>query len=523
MKARLTFLSGPSRGARLILKDQTIPLGGNSANAIRFSGVPITDLLATIETRDCTYWITAQHPLALLRVNGEPTATRGLEDGDLIEIGGGHKLRFGTVPEAGDTCKPVRAIVRDSLRGAANLEAGAIRRGLFFIRDICHCTACDATRRVKLACVITCGVVLLGSLALGASLFRSQAVSDRQVVALSEQVAAGTASRRRLEQQIARLRQLEQEKARTQARLGEVSQDLETARQRLTRLERQTPDLLASIEKARGSVAFLLAGYALYEKASGKPLRFTSADPSRVPQRDEKGNYETSVDGAGPIVTSYVTGTGFVIVGGRIVTNRHVAEPWWGESSVDDAVRRGFEPRHTVARAYFPRESRPVELRPAIVSADADIAVMEGPLPGTVSPLKLAPMGRPVNPGDLIVVLGYPTGFDALLAKADEPVAQQILNAAGEDWPALATALADRRLITPLVTMGHVGDVTGTNVVYDAATTHGSSGGPVLNANGDVIAVNYAGLESFAGARFGIPIRLVHRLLSQQPGPRRAR
>lgn len=43
--------------------------------------------------------------------------------------------------------------------------------------------------------------------------------------------------------------------------------------------------------------------------------------------------------------------------------------------------------------------------------------------------------------------------------------------------------------------------------------TYGSSGGPVLDASGDVIALNYALLDNFAGAKFGIPIRFVHELL----------
>lgn len=83
------------------------------------------------------------------------------------------------------------------------------------------------------------------------------------------------------------------------------------------------------------------------------------------------------------------------------------------------------------------------------------------------------------------------------------------------DLPALADELARQRLISPLVTLGHVGDVLPATIVYDAASTFGSSGGPLLNAAGDVIGVNYAGMTQFAGARFGVPIRFVHRLLTR--------
>ncbi|MBI3491106.1 MAG: serine protease [Acidobacteria bacterium] len=119
-----------------------------------------------------------------------------------------------------------------------------------------------------------------------------------------------------------------------------------------------------------------------------------------------------------------------------------------------------------------------------------------------------------------MIVVGYPTGVDVLLAKADVALAQQLVETTGENLPALADELARRRLISPLVTLGHVGDVQPTNIVYDAATTFGSSGGPVLNAGGDVIGVNYAGMTEFAGARFGVPIRFVHRLLTRRGMPR---
>lgn len=120
--------------------------------------------------------------------------------------------------------------------------------------------------------------------------------------------------------------------------------------------------------------------------------------------------------------------------------------------------------------------------------------------------------------GETVIVLGYPTGFDALLAKTGQTLARTIVERAGDDPLRLANGLASRRLISPLVTMGHVGDVVGQNIVYDAATTYGGSGGPVLDADGQVIAVDYAALESFSGAQFGIPIRLVRKLL-EESGP----
>ena len=42
-------------------------------------------------------------------------------------------------------------------------------------------------------------------------------------------------------------------------------------------------------------------------------------------------------------------------------------------------------------------------------------------------------------------------------------------------------------------------------VVYDAETTHGGSGGPVLDLEGRVVAVNAAILTEFGGSNMGVP------------------
>jgi S1-C subfamily serine protease len=50
-------------------------------------------------------------------------------------------------------------------------------------------------------------------------------------------------------------------------------------------------------------------------------------------------------------------------------------------------------------------------------------------------------------------------------------------------------------------------------VVYDAETTHGGSGGPVLNLDGMVLAVNAAVLPQFDGSNMGVPADEALRLL----------
>jgi len=71
------------------------------------------------------------------------------------------------------------------------------------------------------------------------------------------------------------------------------------------------------------------------------------------------------------------------------------------------------------------------------------------------------------------------------------------------------------RSIAPLASRGIVGQATAATIVYDAETTHGGSGGPVLDANGVVVAVNTAILPEFSGSNLGVPAKKVHELLKQ--------
>lgn len=520
MQARFTFLSGPCRGRRIVLKDPVITVGGDPTHTVYFSDLETNELLVRIARREHSYTImAAAYPAAAVRLNGaDLDAGSGadvvLQDGDLIQIAEAHTICFSTVPERGELPKPLGQIVGRSWRAAGHLRGGAPRRGLFLLRELCHCVAHDASRAARLGSSATFVALGLALLVGGFSLLHVRG-AERRVVALSAEVARSSVSHRQLEREVARLHEIEQDKADAEARFGEVSRNLKTAEERMTRLEHQTPDPLAGIDAARRSVALLVVGYGMYEEASGRPLRAVLAGTEGNPRYDLASAHPVSVEGTGPPVTSYAMGSGFLIGGGRIVTNHHIAEPWWEDASIESAVRSGFKPRQTVARAYFPGVREPVELRVAAISAEADVAVMTGTVPKALPPLMLAAPDQHVSVGDQITVVAYPTGFDALLARIDSALAGQLVQDTGGEPSVLAGALATRNLISPLVTVGHVGDVGGRTIIYDAASTHGSSGGPVLNARGEVIALNHAALEDFTGARFGIPVTAVHRLLKQ--------
>jgi len=79
----------------------------------------------------------------------------------------------------------------------------------------------------------------------------------------------------------------------------------------------------------------------------------------------------------------------------------------------------------------------------------------------------------------------------------------------------VAAKLAEKSLIVPLVSRGIVGKASETAIVYDAETTSGGSGGPVLDTDGAVVAVNAAIIPEYGGANMGVPASKVRKLLRE--------
>ena len=69
----------------------------------------------------------------------------------------------------------------------------------------------------------------------------------------------------------------------------------------------------------------------------------------------------------------------------------------------------------------------------------------------------------------------------------------------------MAKQLAQSGQIGPLASRGIVAQVSPAAVVYDAETTQGGSGGPVLGLDGEVIAITSAVVTDFCGSNLGVP------------------
>lgn len=214
-----------------------------------------------------------------------------------------------------------------------------------------------------------------------------------------------------------------------------------------------------------------------------------------------------------PLELEYL-GSGFLVhESGVIVTNRHVAEPWWKNRSVAPLLARGLEPAFVKLTATFP-EQPTISVDPASIrvsAEDADVAILTAEVNG-VPILPLSNLNPVELRGERLMLLGYPTGLAALLARADPEIVAAAL-ADATDTTSLIEALSQRHAISPVITHGTLSDITDRQLIYDAVTTSGGSGGPVFGPDGDVIGVNFAILRDFQGSNFGVPIRYVRPLL----------
>jgi serine protease Do len=302
----------------------------------------------------------------------------------------------------------------------------------------------------------------------------------------------------------------------SEAASGEVSSlrtELLTARERLTALEGERAVGERIIRDYGAGVCLIQGAYSFYD-AAARPLR-VRVDETGEPVRSPRGALALSADASGPIHRVDYFGTGFLVArSGLVLTNRHVAEPWRADEGAEDLAASGFRPRFVLFRAFFPREPEPFELEALAHSEGADLSLTRLDLRGRKIPvLPLDTTGRGAVAGQPVVLVGYPTGLEAILAKADSDVVRQILETSGMNGERVTEALAKRGLIRPSTTQGHIGDVTGTDIVFDAPTTQGGSGGPVFNRSGQVVAIEYAVLTKFGGNSFGVPVRYARALL----------
>lgn len=540
MRFALVHLSGSQRGRTQEFAVNRLTIGTDLANDLTFDPVrdpAVSPAHAEFSVENCELVLRDKESQGGTFVNHQCVAEIILQDNDLLTFGqGGPQIRVRIRPEQYASCKPFRDILCDCRDIAATARRGWVIGAALFFRHLLSDLAFRATMPVRLLA----GAIVLAPVALLAGLLYSQYAAqeayERQVSGLLGQIETGRLSQAVLEKQVEEARQkasefVEEQKkqaaalaALVQRREQEKGAQAEVAalRQRLRAIEAELVSAERIINAFKGGVAFLQGSYGFAEKGTGRSLRYQGMDANGEPLRDADGHPLFTFSGDSPLVTVNYTGSGFVVdARGFMLTNRHLAHPWEASRAARQLIGPEIEPRLLSFRAFFPGLTAPFDLSMVKVSEKADVALLQfDPHDAKLPVLRLASGPRAVTGGEPILLLGYPTGFDALLARADRETSAEILTRAGEDPGRLARELAERGLIRPLSTQGHVGDVLADEVIYDAQTTFGGSGGPAFNLQGEVIAINSMILKQFGGANFGVPIRFGVELLREQLGAR---
>jgi DNA-binding response OmpR family regulator/S1-C subfamily serine protease len=288
-----------------------------------------------------------------------------------------------------------------------------------------------------------------------------------------------------------------------------------TVEGRLEKLENAGREAQTIIDSDEPSVCLIHVVLAFRDHETGLNLHYAALTSTGEPVTDDSNNPLVSPTGTGPEVHVDVFGTGFLASDdGQILTNHHVAEPWWQNDELKEMLDQGVDPEIAEMTAYFPGVTHGIPITTQKISSDADVAIVQGNISGLgVRHIPLADGRHSAVGGSPVLLLGYPTGVDAILARAGAATLQAIASSSKGDPKQVMEELARHHLIKPVATQGHIGEVLPDKIVYDAQTTSGGSGGPLFNDQGQVIGINFAMVRDFGGSNFAIPVRFGELLL----------
>jgi len=287
-----------------------------------------------------------------------------------------------------------------------------------------------------------------------------------------------------------------------------LQNQLTAVESRLEKLESEGKAAQTIIQTYEPSVCLIHVVLAFADHSTGLRLHYAGVTSNGEPTTDDHNNPLVSLTGTGSEVHVDAFGTGFLAsTRGQILTNHHVAEPWWQDDDLKEMLDQGVEPVIVEMTAYFPGVSHGIPVTTDSISSAADVAVLKADISGLgIKQIALAEGRRAAISGGPVVLLGYPTALDAILARAGAETLQSIATATKGDPKQVMEQLARRNLIRPITTQGHIGDVLPDKIVYDAQTTSGGSGGPLFNHEGKVIGINFAMVREFGGSNFAIPV-----------------
>jgi S1-C subfamily serine protease len=320
-------------------------------------------------------------------------------------------------------------------------------------------------------------------------------------------------SRRLIDDQRAQLSQMRDQVLKTNNQISDLG--------RSTKELQDSLSLAVKLRSEYGRGVCLIAGSFYYvESGTGRPLRYAEAQVNDSGSAVQSGTAFESLtpDGNAAVAEYEFVGSGFYVGQGFIITNRHIAQPWMADDRAQSIIGGlKAQPRLKKLIAYFPDYTQAIPLKFKNAGQRDDLAVCELDMPEIPSSLPVLPLetdSDAVAVGKTVVMMGYPSGPDRLLALLDDAESRGIQQRYGTPMAQLAY-LAETKRIQPLTTQGSITDLDVRRIVYDARTAEGGSGAPLFGPSGRVIGVNFAVFTENQASNFAVPSRFAVSLLER--------
>src|SRR5215204_1164196 len=502
----VVHISNGSERHTEVLSQERVLIGPGEGCHIRLGSDLLTDsdVMLELARQNGHFRVNEFDPEIGITLNGRPLA-RGakIDDGDELRFGAFDvQMQFfpvGNLPAVTAAVAGRRTSVAPFIEQAAIEAAATARRddAKVFLREFTRELLREINWSTKIG-VFLCVAILIGGLFYIGNAAYQELRRSRDLI------------NRQNEQNEKLQRQLEQ----VGAQFGVVDQ---RNREIINSLS-----LAPRLRSEYGNGVCLFAGsYMLFEPGTGRPMRYpetqTNEDGENVQSAGEQPLL--TPEGNGPPFIRDFVGTCFHVGSGYVVTNRHLAvEPWTADEGVKtlgQSVRGQF--RVTRIVAFFPGIRQPFVVRLRQTSRE-DVAV--GTLEAKELPAALPALPLDSDPdtamiGGTVVMMGYPSGEDRLMATIPEAEARSLRERCGASAETLLACLSDRNYIKPLTTQGHISDLEGRNIVYDARNAVGGSGSPLFGPKGRVIGVNFATFTEMPDQNYAVPIKFAYPLLQR--------
>ena len=488
--ATLTYLSGSNRGKSLHLSGKNVHIDEdkNHVAAIKCADdSSVSDHIATFHRSGKSYELVAQNQRAdwPVWVNNEKIDNHLLKSGDIIEVlHGGPVMVFHADAESQKPYKSLKSVYLDCVEDSRDRTDPPLKKGFHFLTRFVADLSIQTSVWFRIIVLL---ILVILAFAIVSTAFFSRNIEQRLaeeqsqisgLVALLNEAESQSIKR----EELARIRE-------------EITKGISTTVERVEALETRSAAAQHIIAKFTKSVVFIQGEYGYQNPENGQPLRLV-IDKEGNPIRSFFGQPAVTMEGEGPPLKINFSGTAFsVSEDGYLLTNRHLTLPWEDHAANPGMLELGLEPVLLQILGYVADETTPLDLKLIRASEEADVALIQTTNRSRLGPPLVLSTRQP-RPGEEVILLGYPAGVRALLARASEELIDQLKIRTDFNVWQLAQELANQRLIQPLASRGIVAQVTEDIVAYDAETTLGGSGSPVMLLNGEVAAINSAILLS---------------------------